>query len=412
MPGRRSVSGDWVGAISGYRALGAIVVIFTHFFLQANRYPYKSVVHATSVVVPFFLAISAFVLCRPFIRAQMRGEPAPPAGLFYWRRMLRIWPIYAFILTVYLWLLPGTRPNNGPIEYVALYTFTWIYDPDLVAYKGIPASWYLCDEVVFYLLIPLLALLATRMVAARAAAPDVDRVASAARANLVLAGALVVIGLLARSALTLAEVPGGTSYPVANFEFLGLGLALATASVWEEHGRALPSAVDWVRRNQWCCYLVAVIGLASLELVAAEPGVIFEDPAEIAARYAIHFVVAAFMMTAAFIGPLDAPGNRFLASRPLTWLAIISLDMFLWHQLVLSKLQEHYGGLDQLGIGGLRVSLFLMLYLAILITVALSIVSYYGVSDPLERFKGRTPRQALVHRRAQSIDEAPSSAAW
>lgn len=145
----RADRAGWVGSISGYRAVGAIVVILTHFFLQSNSYPWKSVVHTTSVVVPFFLAISAFVLYRPFLRAQFDDTAAPATGLFYWRRFLRIWPIYAVALTAYLVLIPGVRPFGGIVEYIQLYTFTWIYNPDLVAFKGIPASWYLCDEVVF-----------------------------------------------------------------------------------------------------------------------------------------------------------------------------------------------------------------------------------------------------------------------
>lgn len=77
------------------------------------------------------------------------------------RRLLRIYPLFAFALTMYLILLPQVRPDNT-WAYVRLYLFLQIFGEELSGFKGLPSAWYLANEVIFYLAMPVMAFAVAR----------------------------------------------------------------------------------------------------------------------------------------------------------------------------------------------------------------------------------------------------------
>jgi peptidoglycan/LPS O-acetylase OafA/YrhL len=106
-------AGAWSTPINGFRGLGAVIVVVGHTFFATRIFPFTGVIHFISIIVPIFFVVSAYALYRPFMVAHLEGAKQPDARAFWWRRFLRIYPLYFVALTFYLVLLPGVRPESS-----------------------------------------------------------------------------------------------------------------------------------------------------------------------------------------------------------------------------------------------------------------------------------------------------------
>ena len=113
--------------------------------------------------VVLFFTLSGFLLYTPFVAAILRGGRGSDVRRYYRNRFLRIVPAYVVILLVCALvlqsvLLPGG--GNGalhdPWALLLSALFLQNYHPDTIL-VGIGPAWSLNVEVVFYLVLPVLA---------------------------------------------------------------------------------------------------------------------------------------------------------------------------------------------------------------------------------------------------------------
>ena len=110
--------------------------------------------------VEVFFVLSGFLITRILIdSAQEECRLTDYLGRFYWRRSLRIFPLYyAVLLVIFVWILLHGRALDGADITRATYTYNWYRashqysDPS----PGSSHFWSLASEEQFYLLWPLL----------------------------------------------------------------------------------------------------------------------------------------------------------------------------------------------------------------------------------------------------------------
>ena len=381
----------WSAPITGLRGLGAVVVVVGHTWFASRIFPYTGSIHFLSIVVPIFFVISGYALYRPFLAAQVARTEPPSAVSFWWRRFLRIYPLYAAALTVYLIALPGVRPPGGRvIDYAKLYGFLGIYDPDLVTFSGIPASWFIADEVVFYLLLPLFADMTRRVAIALAGRRHV-RYLDVRRANIYLAVTLIVVGQVSRPWLLLRGYPGATSLPVSNMDFYGFGMLLAVWSVPHGERRVVPKAVDFLRRTPAVAGVVAAGAVVAMAMIAKDPGA-SSGPHEDIQRYLIYGAVVIPLMILTTLGSSERGFNRMLSSPRWNRLAILSLHMYLWHQLVLGGFDRYVTDIADVRIGSRFTTGLILCTGAVVATALWSAIWRPALDAPSARWSKLIPR--------------------
>ena len=93
-----------IRGIDGLRALAAFAVVAHHVGFDTGATfrtsAFGAVLARLDIGVPIFFAISAYLLGRPFVKAVVEGTPFGSFRSFWWRRLVRIYPAYWFVLTI------------------------------------------------------------------------------------------------------------------------------------------------------------------------------------------------------------------------------------------------------------------------------------------------------------------------
>jgi peptidoglycan/LPS O-acetylase OafA/YrhL len=89
--------------LDGVRALAALSIVFLHVgdgtgFARTNAL--GAFTSRMDAGVALFFVLSGFLLYRPFVAARLDDRPAPSAGRYLRRRLLRIVPAYWLALLV------------------------------------------------------------------------------------------------------------------------------------------------------------------------------------------------------------------------------------------------------------------------------------------------------------------------
>jgi peptidoglycan/LPS O-acetylase OafA/YrhL len=245
------------------RAVGAIAVLTTHVTFWSGDYTrhgaWGTLFARLDVGVALFFVLSGFLLSREFLVRAAAGRPAPGVGRYFWKRFLRIAPVYVLTVVLALWFIDANAGLDAGDWITTLLlgnTFVEGLPP-----AGLSQMWSLAVEVTFYLVLPLLMLLA---VGGRRLRPwRVVAVLAAMVATSVwwhLDGA-VRVG---------AETEGATQQWLPSYLiWFAAGIGLALVQVLHTAGRwpGLTQRVVAVARQPGSCWAVA----AGLMLVAATP---------------------------------------------------------------------------------------------------------------------------------------------
>lgn len=376
------------------RALAALSILVVHVAVLsgvfANETYFRFVGHL-DIGVPFFFLLSAFLLYRPFVAARVEGREYGSLRTYARRRFVRIMPAYWAALTIAA-IVPGMAgafSGDWWVYYGLLQNFP-IYTEDgtcaINAYRcGIPPSWSLAIEVLFYAVLPLFAL-------------GMDWVARRWRGRNRLTPELIVIGAIALISVWIqSDVPRSDAQqwlfysPLGRGWWFGLGLGLAAISVHAGAG-GFASLRSRLAGRGWAgaAALSAVVAylLASAFVLEPGPGLAYPigDQLNYVFGYLITGVIAALVVLPA-IFDRDGGGlyRRILAHPVLTWLGLISYGIFLWQFPVIVALAD-LGLIDGIGVG----DFWLLLAPTLVGTVICAALSYYLLELPLmRRFRSR-----------------------
>jgi len=320
-------------------------------------------------------------------------RPQPSLRRYLRKRALRILPAYwAILLVTCLVLDLGSTPDGvGRLTDPALLASNLLlvqdYRPSTV-YTGLGPAWSLAPEVVFYLLLPLLSLLAA---AFAGRAPGAAR-----RRAAILAPPLILLVIGWSSKLAAGAWGDGagewslvlfTLFPV-HADLFGLGMLVAVA------GQLLARARHAAPRRLHRGLLLASAAIAC-STVAAGPAIGVAGTGrltDVAAGGAAAFLVAATCLPR--VGTEPGRIVRLLDWRPIAAVGVVSYSLYLWHDPVIRLL-------DRLGLSAtseLRLALTLAATLAI--ALAASAATWRFVERPALAGPGGDPS---VHRQSRVL---------
>jgi peptidoglycan/LPS O-acetylase OafA/YrhL len=365
------VRADRFPLFDSLRSIAALAIVLHHTVLFVpGAMPDRLVTPATRLdlgVTVFFL-ISAFLLYRPFVKARRSGGGPPPALAYAWHRFLRIAPAYWVALTaIAIWI--GLRAAQSPERVGLIYGFGagFVEDPVFT----MPQAWSLTVEVCFYAFLPLWAL----GVAALMRRAGRDSLAIEVAALLVLVAISTafkgwVISTDAHQGLTAER----RAFPVYLDQF-ALGMLLAVASVWIGERASSPRPVRLIERAPALAWLGAAAAFTAI-CAGFGPGgnrVTQSGLAYLTTHWLSAAVAFCLLLPAVFGDHATGLVRRFLATRAMLWLGLVSYGVFLYHWAVMLQLREW-----DVRPGG-PAAYFGWTLLAVLGAVLLAALSYYLV---------------------------------
>jgi peptidoglycan/LPS O-acetylase OafA/YrhL len=374
-----SSDGSRLPALDAVRAIGAIAVVAYHVAFNTGLSlsgTWNGLLARLDVGVALFFALSGFLLFRPYAQAAATGGTWPSTRRYLWRRAVRILPAYWLTVAVCLTVLPQNRDSTVSV-WVHQLTLTQIYEFAQIRH-GLTQTWSLATEVVFYLLLPVLALAA------------IGRTWRPRRTLLVAAGGvLVTAGWIAAMALGYLDPKVATMWLPSYAIWFSLGIALAAAHVALQTGTAPASwrILPDLARAPLTCWGTAVALLAVAASPLAGPRDLVEPTAAtFAVKVVLYTAIAGLVMLPIAFGP---PGRltATLGSPFASWVGTISYGLFLWHPLVIDLIfliedRPLFSG-DFLGTFGLTL----------LAATVLASISYYALERPLQRWAARGRRR-------------------
>ena len=352
MGGTRS----FLPAVEGMRACAAIGVVVTHVAFQTGHSGGVSgrLLGRFDLAVAVFFALSGFLLWRGHAAAA-RGLRKTPSTRHYLRsRIVRIMPAYLVAVVVILLLLPDAAGADATV-WLANLTLTQIYVP-LTLTPGLTQMWSLAVEMSFYLALPVLAWLASRL-------PVRARVPAIVTVMLLSFGWGFVPIHAAHGANPLNWAPAYASW-------FGAGMLLAEWTV---------SPIGRVHRLSRRPVVAAVIAVSAY-LIAASPlagpsGMTRATVVQFDIRTAMGAVLAGALLAPLVLDRPDTP-HRILGSAPMVTLGRWSYGLFIWH---LAALDMVFPVIGRFAFNG---DMPVVLALTLVFGIALAAVSYALIESP------------------------------
>jgi peptidoglycan/LPS O-acetylase OafA/YrhL len=325
--GLEAVNGrDRVPALTGVRALAAILVLATHAAYTTGKYThgYLGVVYSRlEIGVPIFFVLSGFLLFGPWVRAAVAGTAAPSLSRYARHRVRRIMPAYVVtVLAAYLiyhFREAGPNPGHSVNGLLRNLTLTQIYTDSYLyshLHQGLTQMWSLAVEVAFYLVLPGLAYLLLVLLCRRRWRP-----------GLLLVG---LVGLALISPVWMVLVHETEILPD------GASLWLPGYLAWFIGGMMLTVLAAMGVRSYWfiAVPLATVCFFIAATPIAGEPTTSPTGLAQAVVKIAFYAVIATLVVAPLALGDRGCY-TRLLASRPMVWLGEISYEIFLVHLIVM-----------------------------------------------------------------------------
>lgn len=375
-------------AVEGMRACAAMGVVLTHVAFQTGHTGGISgrVFGRFDLAVAVFFALSGFLLWRGHAAAARGLRPRPRTGHYLRSRIVRIMPGYLVAVVAILLLLPEAKADLT--VWLANLTLTQIYVP-LTLTAGLTQMWSLSVEVTFYLVLPLLALLARRL-------PVRARIG-------------VIIAVAALSLLWVwIPFAGDTghnpwNWPPAFFSWFAAGMVLAELTV-SPHG--------WVHRLARRRVLMAAVAVVAFAIAASplagleglHPGSV----GQVTLKTAMGAVVAGALLAPLVLDRPDTR-HRILGSTVMVTLGRWSYGLFVWHLAALAMV------FPMLGEFLFNGRMLVVLLLTLVFGFALAAVSYGLVEAPcreaLRRWEYRRSRPVPPLDSSVTAEPEPAPAA-
>ncbi len=372
------------------RAVASIAVVATHTAFWAGAYDEGlpgAVAQRLEIGVAIFFVLSGFLLSHPWLRHLRTGVPHDSVGRYFFKRALRILPVY-WVAVIAALLLLEQNSSVARARWIGNLLLVDMYGNDVLPH-GLTQMWSLATEVAFYALLPVGMLLLGLAVRNR-------------WRPLLLIALLVLVsaGSLVWSAAAAGQLASwGTWVTQALPGYLGwfcLGIALAVLDVDRRHrtgGREL-APVRWCRAAAsapGACWLVAGAALVvAATPIAGEAALVPRTASESVWRSILYGVVAGAVMLPSIFGDGHTRYARAMAQPFLRHLGHISYSLFCCHLIVLALLYE------ALDLTLFYENFYVVFALTLSVSLVVSEVLYRLVERPFLRLKNagrRTPRR-------------------
>jgi peptidoglycan/LPS O-acetylase OafA/YrhL len=157
-----------IDALDGVRGLAVLLVFLSHCSNKGvTLLPFADFRGMGKTGVWLFFVLSSFLLTYPFVSKAMASFTAPALANYFWRRVLRVYPLYILYLLLALATTPfiaqlipeGTKSTSGNEPGIPFLLTPWEFLEQLVLVKGKGLTWSILVEFKFYFLLPILALM-------------------------------------------------------------------------------------------------------------------------------------------------------------------------------------------------------------------------------------------------------------
>jgi len=342
--------------LEGFRGIAILLVLLCHARLPGAE--------AGFIGVDVFFVLSGFLITG-LLLDERRRTGRIRLGAFYARRARRILPaaivaLASTLLAAQLFLSPLDLPRVADDALAASLSVANIrFALDATDYFAPVAAspvlhyWSLGVEEQFYLLWPVLLLLATR--------------ARRPRFAIALLITVVLVGSFALS-LVMTESNGPWAYyllPTRAWQLAAGGMLALAVPLLDRAPRLLAALVGW-----------AGVGFLGAGLIAIEPMTEYPGLAALLPTLGAAAIIASG-------GRAGSPGRILLATPPLRWLGRISYSLYLWHWPIL-VLGPVALGLASSEEGPAAGDLFVRLGL-VLLAIILAGLSWRLVEEPFRR---------------------------
>lgn len=325
-------------ALDTMRAIASIAVVATHVSFQAGLYDSDLLGTALSrldVGVAIFFVLSGFLLSRPFLLRERLGLPAPSVAKYFWKRSLRILPVYLVVVVAALAFLPGNG-DASVTTWVQNLTLTDVYLAEGLP-RGLTQMWSLAAEVAFYLALPFLLLAGRRRR---------GRSWRLRRLPLLLA-ALVLLNWtwsIASATETLGMTTSGLKWLPTFMTWFCVGIAFAlaqTSGTLDGHSESQTSTLSRIGKYPGTCWA----GALSLFLIActpvAGPALLFLPTAqEAVTKNVLYAGIAGLLILPGIFASTSTTFCRVMSWPPLRHLGHTSYSLFCCHLIVLAFVME------------------------------------------------------------------------
>lgn len=316
------------------RAVGAVAVLTTHTAFQTGDYlgngAWGTFLARLDVGVAIFFVLSAFLLARPHLARAATADPRPGLRAYAAKRVLRIAPAYVVTVVLALTLFPGNADAEVS-QWLSTLTLTDTYVREQLPH-GLTHMWSLGVEVAFYVLLPLLMLLALGR--SRSLRP---------RRVLAVMGAMIALTVWWHLRGTQAidpRVSGATSlWLPAYLSWFAAGIGLALLHVRHQQGVLTGverRIVELGRMPGACWSMVAGLMLVVSTPIAGPVLFVVGTPAETIVKNLAYAAVGALVVLPGVFADTRRGFGRVLAARLPRHLGHVSYGIFCLHLSMIS----------------------------------------------------------------------------
>jgi peptidoglycan/LPS O-acetylase OafA/YrhL len=341
-----------------------------------------------------FFVLSAFLLYQPFATAHLADRAAQTWRKFMKGRALRVIPAYWATLAILILLFRAnpSNPFSGGIKVdnwkdgLAIFLFAQTYFPKWF-FHGITSAYTLNAEVVFYLLVPVYALLVRRWCRGRSLDEKLRRE--------LYALAAVVIGSFAWRAIIewryasirrtcvndqTARLACAATQWFPGYDYFALGMAVALIASWRLVRGEEPRWLQRIGAVPDLLWLIAFGLFVVYSTWLGAHGLAYVPPGRAELRHLMNGLIVLFLLLPGVFGDMSRGGvRRFLRWRPIAYVGLVSYGVYLWHQGFTDKAMTWTHSTP------LHANFLLITGIAVGCSVVMATLSWYCFERPINR---------------------------